>query len=217
MKPTLYLSMKSRKKFLKSLFGLVGLSLITKEALAAKETPTPSIAPLASDPFIGTVALFAFDYPPVGWMLCNGSLLPISSYQELFSLLGTRYGGDGISNFALPDFRGRMPVGVGQGAGNNLVMGQTGGTATNTISVAQLPSHSHSFNVSANPGTSFVATGNFPANNRDGILHYGTTANQTMASQAISATGGGQALNNMPPFLGLNYCIAVSGVYPPRN
>jgi len=110
-----------------------------------------------------------------------------------------------------------VPVGVGQGAGNNFIMGQSGGTATNTISEAQLPSHSHSLNVSANPGTSFIANGNYPANNRDGILHYGTSANQTMASQVISATGGGQALNNMPPFLGLNYYIAVSGIFPPRD
>lgn len=211
--------MRSRKKFIQSLLGLAGLSLISKESFSSEETPKPSAAAMLADPFIGTVALFAFDYPPRGWLFCHGQILPItgSGYEALFSVLGTRYGGDGKTNFALPDLRGRMPVGVGQGAGNNFVLGQTGGTATNTISVAQLPSHSHSLNVSANPGTSFVAAGNFPANNRDGILHYGTTANQTMASQAISATGGGQALNNMPPSVGLNYCIAVSGIFPPRD
>lgn len=208
--------MRSRKKFIQSLLGLAGLSLISKESFSREETPKPSAAAMLADPFIGTVALFAFNYPPRDWLFCHGQILPINDYQALFSLLGTRYGGDGKTNFALPDLRGRMPVGVGQGAGNNFVLGQTGGTATNTISVSQLPSHSHSFNVSANSGNSFVAAGNFPANNRDGILHYGTTANQTMASQAISATGGGQALDNMPPLLGLNYCIAVDGIYPPQ-
>jgi len=89
--------MNSRKKFLKSILGLVGFSLITKEALAAKETLTPSIAPLSSDPFIGTVALFAFDYPPRGWLFCDGSLLSISQNQALFSILGTRFGGNGTT------------------------------------------------------------------------------------------------------------------------
>ena len=209
--------MRSRKKFIHSLLGLVGLSLISKESFSREENPKPTVAAMLADPFIGTVALFAFDYPPRGWLKCHGQLLSISNYTSLYSILGTSYGGNGSTNFALPDLRGRVPVGVGQGAGNNFLLGQTGGTATNRISEAQLPSHSHSFNVSANPGTSFVAAGKFPANNRDGILHYGTTANQTMASQAISATGGGQPVDNMPPSLGLHYCIAVEGQFPQRS
>ncbi|MFD2531814.1 phage tail protein [Gracilimonas halophila] len=208
--------MKSRKKFLKTIAAGLSLGwLFTDNSQAANVDDLPANS-LATEPYIGTVALFAFNFAPNGWMPCDGRLLSISEYDTLYSLLDTIYGGDGRTTFRLPDLRGRVPIGTGQmPGGSNYLLGAQGGTETNTLNEAQLPSHSHSLNVSGNPGTSYEAAGNLPAANRDGILHYAETSDNTMGNQAISATGSGQAVNNMQPYLSLNYCIAVTGLYPP--
>ncbi|MDR9364841.1 MAG: tail fiber protein [Balneolaceae bacterium] len=197
-----------------------GLSLswlFTNTASAANNT-SKEAARLVDNPFIGTIALFAFDFAPVGWMPCDGRLLSISNYNTLYSLISNNYGGDGRTKFALPDLRGRVPLGAGPSlSGTTYQMGEFGGSESNSLSESQLPSHSHTMNVSGNPGSSHIATGNLPATNRDGILHYGTTADNSMGSEAISPTGSGQPVNNMQPYLSLNYCIAVTtGFYPTR-
>jgi len=208
---------RSRKKFIKTLAAGLSLSWLFTDHSQAADVDGEPISSMVTEPYIGTIALFAFNFSPSGWVRCDGRLLSTSEYDALFSLLGTFYGGDGRTTFGVPDLRGRVPIGEGRmPGGNNYMLSIPGGTETNTLNEAQLPSHKHNLNVSANNGTSHMPTGNLPAINRDGILHYGTTANNSMASEAISSTGNGQPVNNMQPYLPLNYCIAVTGLYPPR-
>lgn len=168
-----------------------------------------------AEPFLGEIRLFSFSFPPKGWALCNGQLLPINQNQGLFSLLGTNYGGDGRVNFALPDMRGRVPIHMG----GSHTLGERGGEQAHTLSIAELPTHAHTANV-----TSAAATTSTPDNtlllaqSQGANLYSSAGANLVaMASNALQNTGGSQAHLNMQPFLTLNYCIALQGIFPSQT
>jgi len=174
------------------------------------------------DPFVAEIRIFPFNFPPKGWAFCDGQILPLSQNTALFSLLGTTYGGDGKSNFALPNFQGTAPMHQGQGPGLSLRdLGETGGEQTVTLLESEMPQHSHV--PRANSLDTQVATpsGNTwaPPGAGRGLNIYdpATGSGAGMSSAAISPAGGDQPHNNMPPYLTLNFCIALQGVYPPRT
>ncbi|MFD1616458.1 phage tail protein [Gelatiniphilus marinus] len=171
------------------------------------------------DPLVGQISMFAGNYAPRGWALCDGQLLPISQYSTLFSVLGTAYGGDGVTTFALPDLRGRVPMHAGNGPGlTNRRLGEKFGTETNTLNVSQMPSHSHSVNAVADDGNQSVPTGNLPAGTKVLDKEYSNaTANTTMSSGMIGSQGQNQPVNNVQPVQVINYIIALQGIYPSRN
>ena len=171
----------------------------------------------AYEPFIGEISLFGFNFAPVGWALCNGQLLPISPNTALFSLLGTMYGGNGVNTFALPDLRGRVPLGVGQGPGlSDYSQGQYGGEENHILGVSEMPAHAHGSFVSNGLGTSDSPENAFPAKNPAGIPAFGGTANVTASPGQIGTNGGNQPHNNLSPYLALNWCIATQGIFPSR-
>lgn len=171
-----------------------------------------------ADPFIGEVQWFAGNYAPRGWAFCDGQILPISQYTALFSILGTTYGGDGRTTFALPDMRGRVAIHRGQGPGlSNHPLGQKAGTEAETLTINQLPSHTHGLQASNNAATAATPTGGLPANGGRSNLYDTAAANTSMSASAISATGGGQPHNNMQPYVSLSCIIALQGLYPSRN
>ena len=173
-----------------------------------------------ADPFVAEIRIFPFNFAPKGWAFCNGQILPISQNTALFSLLGTTYGGDGKSTFALPNMQGNAPMHPGQGPGLSLHdLGETGGSQTVTLLESEIPSHSHSLNaVGGFNGTNNDPTNQVPAKGDAGLLPY-TQSGQSlmMAFQGIAPAGGDQPHNNMQPFLTLNFCIALQGVFPPRS
>jgi microcystin-dependent protein len=163
-----------------------------------------------AEPFLSEIRLMSFDFAPKGWALCNGQLLPINQNQALFSLLGTTFGGDGRVNFALPDLRGRTPIHVGSGH----TLGERGGEQAHTLSIAELPTHTHTLQASSSDGALVVPAGGdlakaAPAN------PYSTPTNLTaMNAASITNVGGSQAHLNMQPFLALNFSIALQGIFP---
>ncbi|MCU6794336.1 tail fiber protein [Paenibacillus sp. WQ 127069] len=164
-----------------------------------------------SDPFLAEIRLFPYARAPRGWALCNGQTLSISTNSALYSLLGTTYGGNGTTTFALPDLRGRVPVHVG----TNLTLGQQGGEAGHTLNINEMPTHSHLAQGSSDPSTSVS-----PQNQVWGMQNnlYGpATALTPMNGTAIANTGGSQPHSNMQPYLALNYCIATQGIFPARS
>jgi len=165
-----------------------------------------------AEPFLSEIRIFSFNFAPRGWAQCNGQLLPINQNQALFALLGTTYGGNGTTNFALPEMRGRVPMHVG----NGLTLGQRGGTENHTLTINETPTHTHQVKASANGATVTAPTSNFWASNT-GFSPYGTTADTAMSPAAVSNTGGSQAHENMSPFLTLNMCIALQGIFPSPN
>ncbi len=170
-----------------------------------------------SEPYIGQIQTFGFNFAPRGWALCNGQFLPISSNSALFSLLGTIYGGDGRTTFGLPDLRGRFPMHFGDGPSTvNRPIGQTGGAETHTLSASEMPSHSHSVSVTPDVGNQASPVGAIQATANDGESNYSTNTANAVASNPGNA-GGGLAHNNMPPFLVINFSIALVGLFPPRN
>ena len=171
-----------------------------------------------AEPFLGEIRMFGFNFTPRGWAQCNGVLLPISSNSALFSLLGTIYGGDGRTTFALPDLRGRAPLHYGQGNGlSNHPIGQRDGTETATLTAAQMPSHTHQSRVASGNGSSTSPVGNVLATSIEGDASYSGSADNNGSSAAIANTGGGQPHNNMQPFLAINFCIALVGIFPSRS
>jgi microcystin-dependent protein len=166
-----------------------------------------------AEPFLGSIILFAGNFAPRGWAFCNGQILVISQNTALFSLLGTTYGGDGQTTFALPDLRGRVPNHFGQGPGlSNYDLGQVGGVETVTLTSAQFPAHTH-----AQPATNGEQTTNRP--NAALPARGGVYANESDGSalHPTSSVGGGQPHDNLSPYLTLNYIIALEGIYPSRN
>jgi microcystin-dependent protein len=170
------------------------------------------------DPFVGEIRITGFNFAPTGWALCNGQILPISQNTALFSLLGTYYGGDGRSTFALPNLQDRSAVHWGQGPGlSPRVLGETGGEASVTLAANEMPAHSHALLADA------AATTGTPSPTVDlaqtpGPAIYGGTSNPVaMAASALSVAGGGQPHENRQPYLVLNYIIALQGIYPPRS
>lgn len=170
-----------------------------------------------AEPFIGEVQWFAGNFAPRGWAFCNGQLLAITQNESLFSLLGTTYGGDGRTTFALPDARGRAFIHSGTGPGlSNYKQGQKGGSQQETLTIAQLPSHTHTSRANSGAASALDPTGKVLANSGRANLYTGS-ANVNMNAGAITNTGGNQAHNNMQPFLTLNCIIALQGIYPSRN
>ena len=168
-----------------------------------------------SDPFVAEIRIFPFNFPPRGWAFCNGQLMPISQNTALFSLLGTTYGGDGKSTFALPDLQGSAPMQPGQGQGLSLRdLGEQSGVESITLLVSEIPLHTHNYQA-----TEEAANENNPKDNAPaaGVGMYAQPNNLTpMAFQALSPAGGGLPHNNMQPYLTLNFCIALQGVFPQR-
>jgi microcystin-dependent protein len=171
-----------------------------------------------ADPFVAEIRIFPFNFPPTAWAFCNGQLMPISQNTALFSLLGTTYGGDGKSTFALPDLQGNAPMHPGQGPGLSLHdLGETGGSQTVSLLEAEVPAHSHTYQVSTQLGLE-----NSPAAQNlaqgDGINLFATPGSLSMMSDSsLAPSGGDQPHNNMMPYLTLNFCIALQGVFPPRT
>ena len=164
----------------------------------------------AQDPYIAEIRMFAGNFAPMGWAFCNGQLLPISGSQALFSLIGTNYGGNGTTNFALPDLRNRVPVGL-----NDSYPGETGGESSTTLTVSNLPAHSHTILASTSAGTTNVPSAAVLANTSTLDKEYTTTANTAMSPTEI--TGNGLPINNMQPYIKINFIIALQGIYPPHN
>lgn len=176
---------------------------------------------------IAEVRMFAGNFSPRNWAFCSGQILPIAQNTALFSLLGTTYGGNGQTTFALPDLRGRAVIGTGQGPGlSNKTLGELAGTPSLTLNTNNLPSHTHAITGSAaipfssHDGHSTEAVNNFPAISGNMIYSSGTD-NNAMAPASVALTtglaGGGQPVNNMKPYLGMNYIICLFGIYPSRN
>ena len=168
-----------------------------------------------AEPFLSEIRLMSFEFAPKGWALCNGQLLPINQNQALFSLLGTTFGGDGRVNFALPDLRGRTPIHVGSGH----TLGERGGEQAHTLSIPEIPTHTHVLNASATDGNAPVPSG--PSGNvlaRTVNQIYGPAGNLTSLSPAtVMNVGGSQAHLNMQPFLTISFCIALQGIFPSPN
>ena len=163
-----------------------------------------------STPFLSEVRIVSFSFAPKGWALCNGQLLPINQNQALFSLLGTTYGGNGQTNFALPNLQGRAPMHVG----NNHVLGESGGEELHTVSASEMPGHSHPLQASSATGRTATPSGNLLGLARG---QYAQAPDTTLLPTTIGNTGGGQAHENRPPFLTLNFVIALQGIFPSQN
>lgn len=171
------------------------------------------------EPLIAEIIMFAGNFAPRGWAFCQGQILPIAQNTALFSLLGTTFGGNGQTTYALPDLRGRVPVGTGQGPGLPTInLGEMSGTPTHTLIVTEMPAHSHAVNATTTPGDQSVPTSNFLANSGATDREYQAgPANTIMNPQMIGITGGSQPFSIMQPYLGMNYIIALQGIYPSRN
>jgi microcystin-dependent protein len=170
-----------------------------------------------STPFLGEIRMFGFNFATKGWAACDGQLLPISQNTALFSLLGTFYGGNGQTNFALPNLQASFVIGTGQGPGlTDRVVGETGGTAAVTLLAAEMASHGHTLTVSDLPADRSNAAGNYLAVPPDPV-YLQSAPNASTFPQTALPTGGGQPHNNLSPFLAVNFCIAMQGIFPPRN
>jgi microcystin-dependent protein len=178
-----------------------------------------------SQPFVGQVCSFGFTFAPVDWAFCNGQTLPISQYQALYQLLGTTFGGDGNTTFQLPDLRGRVPLNQGQGQTlSPYVMGQVTGSESVTLTSGQIPAHTHSVATCNTPGTTNVpSTGTFLSDEGPGtpaVTTYtpGAPATQiALAGSTISPSGSSLGHENRQPYLAVNFCIALFGIFPPQN
>jgi microcystin-dependent protein len=176
-----------------------------------------------ADPFVAEIRIFPFNFAPKGWAFCDGQLLPLSQNTALFSLLGTTYGGNGKSNFALPDLPGNAPMHPGQGPGLSLHdLGETGGSETVSLLESEIPSHGHGLRAAAAPGADDDPSPSVAlAQGTRGATPYaaatGSTPLEALSTYALAPAGGDQPHNNMQPYLTLNFCIALQGVFPPRT
>ena len=179
-----------------------------------------------ADPFVAEIRIFPFNFPPKGWAFCNGQLLPLSQNTALFSLLGTTYGGDGKSTFALPNLQGTAPMHAGQGNGlSQRFLGETGGSESITLLTSEIPLHTHSLAATTingttdQPAAANLARGNFSFQGTSGAvpMYSDSPPDTQMNPQALSLNGGSLPHNNMQPYLTLNFCIALQGVFPPRS
>ncbi|MBI3651457.1 MAG: phage tail protein [Acidobacteria bacterium] len=172
------------------------------------------------DPFVAEIRIFPFNFAPKGWAFCDGQILPLSQNTALFSLLGTTYGGDGKSNFALPNMQGNAPMHPGQGPGLSLHdLGETGGSETVSLLESEMPSHAHTLMANSSPADNPTPTNNSLAR-VSGATPYQTNTSTNLvglSGNALAPAGGDQPHNNMQPYLTLNFCIALQGVYPPRT
>ncbi len=166
-----------------------------------------------AEPFLSEIRLMSFGFPPKGWALCDGQLLPINQNQALFSLLGTTYGGDGRVNFALPDLRSRAPIHFGGGH----TLGERGGEQSHTLSLSEMPTHVHTAMATSSSGGAIIPTGNLLAGGTPQEFHEPDNNLGAMNAATLSNTGGSQAHQNMQPFLTLNFSIALQGIFPSQN
>lgn len=167
---------------------------------------------MTNTPFMSEIQCFSFDFAPKGWAQCNGQILPINQNQPLFALLGTTFGGNGQTTFALPDLRNRIPIHQGGGHGP----GERGGQAAHTLSINEMPTHVHLLMASPTNGNTQAPSGNFLARNINNV--YANVANLTaLHPQSVTAVGGSQAHENRQPYLKLNWCIALQGIFPSPN
>ena len=170
------------------------------------------------EPFLGQIQAFGFNFAPRGWAQCSGQLLPIAQNTALFSLLGTTYGGDGRTTFALPDLRGRSMVGYGTGPGlSPIQIGQNGGNENTILSVANLPPHNHTVQVKVNTANGEESTSTSYLSSHASAFSDAPTTNAVLAGVSSANAGGGQAFSNRDPYLGINVCIALVGIFPSRN
>ena len=171
-----------------------------------------------ADPFVAEIRIFPFNFAPTGWAHCNGQLLPLSQNTALFSLLGTTYGGNGKSNFALPDLQGRSPMHPGQGPGLSLHdLGETGGSETVTLLQSEIPAHTHTMRASVIPADAPNPTGAYTGAPGSDNIYAPAGALTNMAFQTLTPVGGDQPHNNMMPYLTFYFSIALQGVFPPRG
>ena len=188
---------------------------------AVMAAANPRVAKADGDPFLGEIALVPYNFAPQGWAFCDGQILPIAQNTALFALLGTTFGGNGQTTFALPDLRGRVPLHVGGGPGPGLssyVIGQNGGVEAVTLLANQMPAHNHGLNADAANGTSDSPVNGIMGRNASGVPQYsGAAPNATMGAAAIASAGGSQPHENRPPYLAMNYIIALVGIFPSRN
>ena len=178
------------------------------------------------DPFLGELRCFGFNFAPYGWQQCNGQILPISQYAALFSILGTNFGGNGTSNFGLPNLQGRVPVGQGAGPGlSGYTVGEMTGSESVGLTLAEMAGHSHSLNASTTRGTANTAAGNVLATPEAGAardpdlgrIYNPGAANTILQANSVALACSGNPHNNLQPFLVLRYCIALMGTFPPRT
>jgi microcystin-dependent protein len=164
-----------------------------------------------AQPYVGEIRMFAGNFAPVGWMLCEGQLLPISEYETLFNLIGTTYGGDGQSTFALPDMRGRLPIHIG----NGYTLAETGGVEEVTLTASQIPAHSHPLLASGDTGTTGNPAGAYLASTAVGQKIYSTAIpTMVLPPTMMSSTGGSQPHSNFQPYLCINFIISLFGIFP---
>ena len=170
-------------------------------------------------PTLGEIYMFAGNFAPRNYAFCDGQLLSIAQNSALFSILGTTFGGNGTTNFALPNLKGRVPIHAGSGSGlSTYVLGETSGVENVTLTSSQIPSHNHSLACQTAGGAQTSPSGNFPATDGTGnALSYATAANGTMAATAVGTSGGSQAHTNVQPILAVNFTIALTGIFPSRN
>ena len=171
-----------------------------------------------SSPFVAEIRIFPFNFAPKGWAWCDGQLLPLSQNTALFSLLGTTYGGDGKSNFALPDLQGRGPMHPGQGPGLSLHdLGETGGSETVSLLESEIPSHSHTLRATLDDADVAILTPARILAKSSANMYFAGAGNTSMAPEGLAPAGGDQPHNNMQPYLTFFFCIALQGVFPPRT
>jgi microcystin-dependent protein len=166
-----------------------------------------------AEPFLSEIKIMSFNFPPKGWAFCNGQFLPINQNQALFALLGTTYGGNGQTTFALPDLRGRAPIHIG----NSHTLGEAAGVAAVTLNIQQMPTHTHVLNGTSSTGTAQIPVGNLFAKTANQMYHGPDASGVTLAPETVGNIGGSQAHTNMQPYLSLNFCIALQGIFPSRN
>lgn len=163
-----------------------------------------------AQPYVGEIRMFAGNFAPAGWMMCEGQLLPISENETLFQLIGTTYGGDGQSTFALPDLRGRIPI----HQGNGFILAETGGAEEITLTIQQIPAHGHSLLAAGVTGDQVSAAGNLPANSYNVTPYINDVPSGNMNAAAIGSTGGSQPHTNFQPYLCINFIISLFGIFP---
>lgn len=167
-----------------------------------------------SEPFIGEIRMWGFDWPPRNWARCDGAVMSINQNQTLYALLGTTYGGNGTTTFQLPDLRGRVPI----HRSNSYQQGMSSGTEMVNLSLQNLPAHTHAFNAYEGAGDQYYNTGTGLLAKTTGNLTYASATSVTqLSSDTVSSVGGGQAHNNMQPYQVVSFCIALQGLFPPRN
>jgi len=170
-----------------------------------------------SEPFVAEIRIMATDFPPMGWALCNGQIMPISQNTALFSLLGVMYGGDGRTTFALPNFQGRMPMQPGQGPGlNGHVLGEMGGSASVTLQQSEMPVHTHQLMHSGSAASSAAPGPSAGFGRTTTAQVYASSGTVPATPQSLAPSGGNQPHNNLQPYLTLTFCIALQGIWPQR-